>query len=105
MMEGIITFLCGMSTEAQDLRNKFVFKIVPMLNVDGVVNGNNRCNIVGVDLNRRWIDPSRAAHPSIYYYKKVITNFQATSQIALISDFHGHSKNRNIFAYGCLDLD
>lgn len=48
-----------------------MFKIIPMLNVDGVINGNYRCNLFGADLNRQWIEPSRKAHPTIYYTKNV----------------------------------
>jgi len=34
------------------LRDLYVFKIVPMLNPDGVIIGNYRCSLVGDDLNR-----------------------------------------------------
>lgn len=54
------------------LREHFIFKIIPMLNPDGVVNGNYRCNMVGCDLNRRWPNPSKLLHPTIYYTKKLI---------------------------------
>ena len=53
MMKGIIDFLVGSSFEARSLRRKCIFKIVPMLNPDGVVYGNTRCSLLGVDLNRR----------------------------------------------------
>ena len=53
MIKGAIDFLIGDSREAKNLRKKFVFKIVPMLNPDGVVYGNYRCSLLGVDLNRR----------------------------------------------------
>lgn len=43
MMRGILDFLTGESAEARVLRSLFVFKIVPMLNPDGVAFGNNRC--------------------------------------------------------------
>lgn len=52
MMKGLIDFLVGDSVEAQVLREKFVFKIIPMLNPDGVINGNYRCSLSGCDLNR-----------------------------------------------------
>ena len=52
MMKGMIDYLTGPSLNAKILRDNFVFKIVPMLNIDGVVNGSTRCNLSGVDLNR-----------------------------------------------------
>jgi len=36
IMDGIIDFLMSKTTEAQFLREHFIFKIVPMLNPDGV---------------------------------------------------------------------
>lgn len=59
MMEGVLDFLTGTSVEAEYLRQHCVFKLFPMLNIDGVVHGNNRCSLAGVDLNRRWKNPSR----------------------------------------------
>jgi len=52
MMRGVLNFLTGESPEAVILRDHFVFKIVPMLNPDGVINGNYRCGLCGGDLNR-----------------------------------------------------
>jgi murein tripeptide amidase MpaA len=47
-MEGIIDYLVSSEDYgAQTLRNKFVFKIVPMLNPDGVIVGNYRCSLSG----------------------------------------------------------
>jgi hypothetical protein len=37
---------------ARYLRNNFVFKIIPMLNPDGVLVGNYRTSLSGLDLNR-----------------------------------------------------
>ena len=50
---GILQFLTSEATEAAALRDKYIFKIIPMLNPDGVINGNYRCSLLGVDLNRR----------------------------------------------------
>ena len=41
MMKGCIDYLTGNSEGAQRLRQKFVFKIVPMLNPDGVIVVNS----------------------------------------------------------------
>jgi hypothetical protein len=43
MCAGILDFLTSDCREAAFLRSMFVFKIVPMLNPDGVIYGNNRC--------------------------------------------------------------
>ena len=70
MMKGVLDFLTDPSNlEAELLRQNFVFKIVPMLNPDGVINGNYRCSLAGCDLNRRWKAPSKVLHPTIYNTK------------------------------------
>lgn len=53
MMKGVLDFLQSDSRQARALRDKFVFKIVPMLNPDGVIVGNYRCSLAGGDLNRQ----------------------------------------------------
>lgn len=75
MMKGVIDFLISDHKDAQILRNNYVFKIVPMLNPDGVINGNYRCSLAGCDLNRRWKYPSEIIHPTIYYTKKLVKDF------------------------------
>lgn len=40
-----------------------------MINIDGVINGNFRCDLSGVDLNRNWKNPSSILHPQIYSIK------------------------------------
>mmetsp|Transcript_13587 Transcript_13587/g.20576 ORF Transcript_13587/g.20576 Transcript_13587/m.20576 type:complete len:732 (-) Transcript_13587:52-2247(-) len=101
MMKGIIDYLTGPSVDAKILRDNFVFKIVPMLNPDGVINGNYRCSLAGVDLNRRWSDPSIKLHPTVYYTKEMIRKFKGDRHIVLFCDLHGHSRKKNIFMYGC----
>lgn len=34
-----------------------------MLNPDGVIHGNYRTSLIGVDLNRRWDKPDKNLHP------------------------------------------
>ena len=55
--QGLLEFLTGPSLQAKQLRDHFVFKLVPALNPDGVVVGNQRVNLSGADLNRRWGTP------------------------------------------------
>ena len=53
MFPGILHYLTGDTEAAETLRKLFIFKIVPMLNPDGVIVGNTRCNLAGADLNRQ----------------------------------------------------
>lgn len=52
MMEGTLEYLVSEDEGARYLRDNFVFKIIPMLNPDGVIVGNYRCSLSGLDLNR-----------------------------------------------------
>ena len=58
---------------AQCFANCFVCSVfcVPMLNPDGVVQGNYRCDSNGYDLNRVWKNPVESLHPTIYHSKMV----------------------------------
>jgi murein tripeptide amidase MpaA len=100
IMKGILEFLCGNSMEAQILRQNFVFKIIPMLNPDGVINGNYRCSLAGCDLNRRWRNPSKILHPTIFHAKQLVHEFARERPLLLFCDIHGHSRRKNIFMYG-----
>lgn len=101
MMKGAIEFLTSRSQEAEILRRHFVFKIIPMMNPDGVIYGNYRCGLAGVDLNRRWKNPNKNLHPTIFASKRLIKSFAKDKNIELICDMHGHSRRKNIFIYGC----
>jgi murein tripeptide amidase MpaA len=72
-----------------------------MVNVDGVVYGNSRCDITGIDMNRRWRNTSKLMYPQIYEIKKRIISYKSTNKIECCFDLHGHSKKYNIFAYSC----
>jgi len=102
MMKGVLDFITDPDNEdAQLLRDNFVFKIIPMLNPDGVINGNYRCALCGGDLNRRWKTPSKILHPIIYHAKKMIQEVHAEREVLLFVDLHGHSRKKDIFMYGC----
>lgn len=71
-MEGFLKELVSNSEHAVYLRNRYQFKIVPMLNIDGVVRGNGRFSASGMDLNRKWQQPSEQHHPEIYALKQLM---------------------------------
>lgn len=102
MMRGSMFYLTDPDNEqAQLLRDNYVFKLIPMINPDGVINGNYRCSLAGCDLNRRWKHPSKVLHPTVYHTKKLVRQMQSERGIQLICDMHGHSRKQNIFMYGC----
>jgi len=69
IVQGILDFLVSDSETAVELRDKYVFKIIPMLNPDGVVVGNYRTSLSGQDLNRQWIGATLRMFPEIYHTK------------------------------------
>jgi len=101
MMHGTLRFLTSDDKQAVELREKYVFVIVPMLNPDGCQAGNYRTNLYGFDLNRTWKDPDRDMHPTIYHTKRLIGRLNSVQPVLLYVDFHGHARKKNIFIYGC----
>jgi murein tripeptide amidase MpaA len=51
-----------------------------MINADGVVIGNSRTSLVGLDLNRRWTQPNPLIHPEVFFLKKEILKAHKTSE-------------------------
>ena len=54
LMHGFLQFILSSDKSANELRNKYIFKIIPMINPDGVAIGNNRTSFLGRDLNRTY---------------------------------------------------
>jgi murein tripeptide amidase MpaA len=58
----------------EELLRKYIFKIVPMINVDGVIYGNSRCDIAGADCNRKWTrNANHFLYPAITALRKLVT--------------------------------
>ena len=89
----------GNSDEAKKLREIYLFKIVPMMNPDGVLVGNSRTSFAGCDLNRRWGKPNEVIHPEVYSTKQMITKLSNQRNIAFIIDCHGHFGTFNSLFY------
>ena len=101
MMRGVIRYLCSDDPGAALLKEKFVFKLIPMLNPDGVINGNYRTDLTGEDLNRRYSAPTETVQPTISAAKELLRDTNKQRGVFLYVDMHGHSRKKNIFVYGC----
>ncbi|XP_055047634.2 cytosolic carboxypeptidase 2 [Misgurnus anguillicaudatus] len=103
MMQGFLEFLLSDFPDACLLRETFVFKIVPMLNPDGVVVGNYRCSLTGRDLNRNYRTLLRESFPCVWHTRNMVKRLLAEREVVVYCDFHGHSRKNNVFMYGCTD--
>ena len=85
------------------MKDHYEFYIIPMLNVDGVINGNYRCSLAACDLNRKFgTSSSKILHPSVYYTKALVNELIEVQKkkFFLYLDLHGHSAKKNVFQYG-----
>lgn len=95
MMKGVLDYVTGSSPEAIELRNKFIFKMVPMLNPDGVIVGNYRCSLAARDLNRNYRHPKKESFPTVWHTKNMIET---------IGEKHEVSKRKLYKLYTYIDV-
>ncbi|NWI97872.1 CBPC2 carboxypeptidase, partial [Pitta sordida] len=100
-MRGFLDFLLSAHADAQLLRRLFVFKVVPMLNPDGVVVGNSRCSLAGRDPNRAYGMALPGSFPGVWHLQAMVQRLLEEREVVLYCDFHGHSRKNNVFMYGC----
>uniref|UniRef100_A0A0A9YG00 Cytosolic carboxypeptidase-like protein 5 n=1 Tax=Lygus hesperus TaxID=30085 RepID=A0A0A9YG00_LYGHE len=98
VMNGMISLLMAKGDPvATALRKHFVFKIIPMLNPDGVYKGNYRTDTKGVNLNRLYLNPSPTEHPSIYAARKLLLYYHFGREVEdpppIVQDFGDAATN------------
>ncbi|XP_032686255.1 cytosolic carboxypeptidase 6 isoform X2 [Odontomachus brunneus] len=100
--QGLMDFLVSAHPIAQVLREYVIFKIVPMLNPDGVFLGNYRSSVMGLDLNRSWNCISEWIHPTLLAARSLLKSLEKNSQTPLdcVLDLHAHTNATGVFVYG-----
>lgn len=86
-MVQFVETLLGKTELAKNFMNNYELVIIPMINPDGVDEGNWRHNFGGVDLNRDWIDFKQPETRAVrdYLLKKVK---QQNAKVYFALDFH-----------------
>lgn len=85
---------------AHALRERFVFKLVPMINPDGVYHGHYRADTLGANLNRLYLSCSLEQQPTVFAITEVIKQLHARGELMFYLDLHGHANKRGCFLYG-----
>lgn len=72
VFNGFLNFITSTDDpRAAALRDQFVFKLIPMLNPDGVCRGHYRTDSRGVNLNRMYANPDPSLHPSVFAARSI----------------------------------
>jgi hypothetical protein len=98
VLDAVFQMVLSSDPRGVALRNSFVFKIVPVLNPDGVYRGHFRVDQNGVNLNRCYIEPSRELHPSVFAVKSYFEFLHGS--IKYYFDLHAHASKRSCFLFG-----
>ena len=83
----------------QPLR-RYVIKIIPMLNPDGVYRGHFRMDQLGQNLNRYYVDPDPFLQGPIYGAKKLLDYYAGIGKLSLYIDLHAHASKKGWFIHG-----
>ena len=101
MMNGILKLLTNeLDYNSEILRNNFIFKIIPMINVDGVSIGNYRLDNNGYNLNRCYLEPDVKKEPEIYGIKKLFILYNNIYKVRYYFDLHADMNVRGAYTYG-----
>ncbi|KAL4495015.1 hypothetical protein ABPG72_015715 [Tetrahymena utriculariae] len=98
--QGIIQYLLSDDEQVKELRKKVIFRVIPILNVDGTVIGNYRTSFSGLDLNRQFSQSDRQLLPEVYHLKRIVRKDHNMNNLIAFFDLHGHSVRKNCFIYG-----
>jgi len=79
-----------------------------MVNIDGVLLGNNRTGTLGHDFNRNWVveDASNSKNHKLFpEIQSIISLLKSLKRkyprkVKMFLDLHGHSSQSNVFTYG-----
>lgn len=96
-MQQFVDVVLGDSELAREFRDRFALLIIPLLNPDGVANGNSRHNAERVDLNRDWGPFTQPETQSVAKWLEDID--ELGMQPKLMLDFHATKMSPTMIFY------
>ncbi|PIY96729.1 MAG: hypothetical protein COY66_03235 [Candidatus Kerfeldbacteria bacterium CG_4_10_14_0_8_um_filter_42_10] len=105
-LKGVMDFIIGDSDEAKLMRRSSILKVIPMLNPDGVYNGNTTANMRWCNLNREWISngPNITTEETEVYNAHLAINNWMTggtpADVNVFMDFHTQCADPTILHAG-----
>ena len=106
-IEGLVNFLISDDPGATSARAKFVYKLIPMMNPDGVFNGTSRYNMEMEDLNNIWLSEEKM-QPEVRGVEEWAEKwYREGNAIDLFLDIHNHTQfhKYNVFIFNDNTLD
>lgn len=103
VLNGILNFLTSKNYAGQQqdtLLDNFVFKIIPMLNPDGVYRGYYRLDTRTQNLNRYYLEPTPHGQPTILAAKAAVMHAKEHLNLQAYVDIHAHATKRGCFMFG-----
>ena len=101
VFDGFVNFLLREhDPRARALRERFVFKLIPMINPDGVYRGHYRADTRGANLNRCYLACPFETHPSVNAIAALVRHLHAKGVLSFYIDTHGHATKRGCFIFG-----
>ena len=82
------------------LLDNFIFKLIPIINVDGVSNGYFRLNTEGYNLNRCYLGPSPKINPENYAITKLFYHYSSNYKVRYYFDLHADMNVRGVYTFG-----
>jgi murein tripeptide amidase MpaA len=99
--DGAVRFLLSSDARAAQIRDRVIYKIFPMADPDGVVQGGVRFNLNGFDLNRNWDTPDRQKMTEIWAQRKAILDWvDSGHRLDLFLSLHNDEDNEYLEAPG-----
>ena len=101
MFNGIFKLLIDNDNQmSKILLDNFIFKLIPIINVDGVSNGYFRLNNEGYNLNRCYLGPSPKITPENYAITKLFYFYSSNYKVRYYFDLHADMNVRGVYTFG-----